>query len=303
MGKEIKNISDSVKQRPLNLARERNVLFEELYKLYTMERFLYRISKSKYRKQLILKGALMLPVWDAPQSRPTKDIDLLGRISNDLDTISEMIKDICDVEVEPDGLVFDKSSVKVERITEDSEYHGIRIKVISRLGSARVTNQIDIGFGDVVFPEPKQIEYPTILDSPKPIILSYSKESSIAEKLQAMVKLEKSNSRMKDFYDIWLLSRTYEFDGKVLSAAIRETFEIRGTKVDPNIFAFTKEFSEDSSIISLWKGFLSRSKIQNIVEDFSSIVRDISDFLMPVVKAIYHDEVFDKTWFSNRKWS
>ena len=303
MKKQIKNVSASIRQRLLNKAREQNVLFDELLKLYAMERFLFRISKSEYKNKLILKGALMLLVWDAPQSRTTQDIDLLGRIDNDLNTIADVVKSICNVEQEPDGISFDTNSIHVERITEELEYQGVRAQMICYLGTARIHMQIDIGFGDKVIPKPVEIEYPTILDTPKPFLLGYSKESSIAEKFEAMVKLDRMNSRMKDFYDIWLLSRSYDFDGRILSDAIRKTFETRGTKIEPDITAFTKEFSEDHEKSNLWNSFLEKSKLQDVPEDFPSIVKDISDFIMPVIKAIYHNEDFRRMWNPDSNWS
>lgn len=287
----------------MNIARKRNILFDELLKLYAMERFLYRISKSPFREQLILKGALMLIVWDSPRSRTTKDIDVLGKIDDDPDIITDIMKVICDLEVESDGLNFDKSSIQLRSIIEESDYQGVRVRMIGYLEKTKIHMQIDIGFGDKVIPEPKLIEYPTILDAPKPVLLGYSKESSIAEKFEAMVRLDKINSRMNDFYDIWLLSRTYDFDGKILSDAILKTFDTRGTKIDQNITAFTKEFSEDPMKSKQWRSFLEKSKLQDVTKNFPSIVKDISDFITPVVEAIYHNEDFKKKWSPSSKWS
>ena len=199
------NISSSVRQRLLNRARNDRRPFNELLQYFAMERFLYRLSRSPHADRFVLKGALMLNVWRSPEIRPTMDIDLLGRTSNMEDELVAQIRDILSVEVQPDGLVFDSGSIRAERISEGADYEGFRLRFPGALGTARIHMQIDIGFGDVVYPEPEVSELPTMLDFPPPRLLCYSRESSIAEKLEAMVKLGSLNSRMKDFYDIWLL--------------------------------------------------------------------------------------------------
>ncbi|MBW2593251.1 MAG: nucleotidyl transferase AbiEii/AbiGii toxin family protein [Deltaproteobacteria bacterium] len=214
-----KNMSASVRQRLLNRARSDHRPFNELLQYYAMERFLYRLSQSVHVDRFILKGALMLRVWRSPELRPTMDIDMLGVTSNEKVDIVAQIQDILTVDVETDGLAFDPDSIQAERITEDADYEGIRIRFLGELGTARINMQIDIGFGDVVYPEPEESDFPTMLNSPVPRLLCYSRESSIAEKFEAMVKLGMLNSRMKDFYDIWLLSRQFDFDGAKLAAA------------------------------------------------------------------------------------
>lgn len=162
----IKNTAASVRQRLLNKARETARPFNELLQYYAMERFIYRLSQSQHSQQFILKGALMFAVWRAPLSRPTMDIDLLGRISNRIDDIVEVVKDVCIQEVEPDGIRFDPGSVVAERIVEDADYEGVRIRFRGYLDTARVSMQLDIGFGDEVIPSPAVMEYPTILQMP-----------------------------------------------------------------------------------------------------------------------------------------
>jgi len=207
--KSPRNIPASVRQRILNRAKSDRRPFNELLQYYAMERFLYRLSQSTHADRFILKGALMLRVWRSPELRPTMDIDMLGRTSNREADIIAQIRDILSMDVEADGLAFDADSIQAERITEDADYEGIRIH------SARINMQVDIGFGDVVYPKPEKAELPTMLDSPAPRLLCYSRESSIAEKFETMVKLGVLNSRMKDFYDIWLLSRQFDFDDSI----------------------------------------------------------------------------------------
>jgi len=149
---QLKNMAASVRQRLLNRARETGRPFSELLQYFAMERFLYRVSKSPHAGAFVLKGALMLAVWDAPAARPTMDIDMLGRLDNSVDSVVGAIQEICRQEVEPDGLLFQSSSVKGEHITEEAEYEGVRIKFHGNLGTARVRIQVDVGFGDVVIP-------------------------------------------------------------------------------------------------------------------------------------------------------
>ncbi len=207
----LKNIPASIRQRLLNKAKDDNRPFNELLQYYAMERFLYRLSVSQHSERFILKGALMLRVWQAPEIRPTMDIDMLGITSNSEAEIAAQFTDVLFVDVEPDGLTFDPETIRTERITEDADYHGIRVRFQGLLDTARINMQIDIGFGDIVHPSPQMSELPTMFGAPAPHMLCYSRESAIAEKLEAMIKLGELNSRMKDFYDTWLLARQFDF--------------------------------------------------------------------------------------------
>ncbi|MEJ0057323.1 MAG: nucleotidyl transferase AbiEii/AbiGii toxin family protein [Bacteroidota bacterium] len=209
--KLIKDLPASVHARLLNNARLDKRPFNELLQYFAMERLLYRLSKSSHAKLFVLKGAMMLRVWKASDIRPTMDIDLLGKTANEIQSIVDKVKEIIEVEVEPDGLSFDATSVAGEPITEDADYEGVRINFEGSLGNAKIPMQIDIGFGDIIYPDPTNTELPVMLDFPNATLLCYSRESSIAEKFQAMVKLGEVNSRMKDFFDIWKLSRQFDF--------------------------------------------------------------------------------------------
>lgn len=241
MSKGTRNIAASVRQKLKNQAAQDKRPFAELLQYYAMERFLYRLTQSKHADRFILKGALMLRAWKSPVIRPTMDIDMLGKTSNDVDSICAQIADIVSIEID-DGLAFDSDTIRGEVIKENADYEGVRVRFIGTLDNARVTMQIDVGFGDIVYPDPVETELPTIIDSPVTKLLCYSRESAIAEKFEAMVQLGELNSRMKDFYDIWLLSRYFEFDGTELTEAIRLTFENRETGIPDVITAFTDDF-------------------------------------------------------------
>ncbi len=225
-----RNVAASVRARLANVARESRRPFQEVLQYYGLERFLYRFSRTEHRSHFLLKGALMLRVWAAPETRPTRDIDLLGFVKNDIEYLEAIVREACN---------FDAASVTGERIKEDADYEGIRIRFTGLLENARIPMQIDIGFGDAVYPAAREISYPTILNCPAPSLRMYPRETVVAEKLEAIVFLGTVNSRMKDFYDIWLLARQFEFSGTDLATAIGKTFEKRGTALDPNPIALT----------------------------------------------------------------
>ena len=298
--KSPRNLPASVRQRILNRAKSDRRPFNELLQYYAMERFLYRLSQSAHADRFILKGALMLRVWRSPELRPTMDIDMLGRTSNKEADIITQIRDILSMDVEADGLAFDADSIQAERITEDADYEGIKIRFRGALDSARINMQVDIGFGDVVYPKPEESELPTMLDSPAPRLLCYSRESSIAEKFEAMVKLGVLNSRMKDFYDIWLLSRQFDFDGAKLAEAIRLTFERRSTALPTKIEAFTESFIDAKQI--QWTTFWKRLQQDHVPVSFREVTTAVDGFLTPVVAAISSGKPSPTNWIASGQW-
>ena len=299
-GKEVRNTAASIRQRLLNLARKDQRPFSELLQYYAMERFLYRLSQSAHKNKFVLKGAMMLKVWQSPELRPTMDIDFLGRTSNEETAITAQVHDILAVTVDADGLIFDPASIQTERITEDSNYEGIRVRFQGKLDSAQIHMQIDIGFGDIIFPEPKVSELPTVLGSPAPQLLCYSRESAIAEKFEAMVVLGELNSRMKDFYDIWLLSRQFEFSGHNMAEAIRLTFEQRDTQIPDVVLAFTEDFVTVKQI--QWAAFHRRLRQAHIPEDFTDIVLAVRNFIEPLVVALSSGKIPPNHWAAPGPW-
>jgi len=224
----------------------------------------------------------MLRVWNAPSTRPTMDIDLLGKVENNLENLEEIVRECCSVEVD-DGVIFDAASVKAETIRKDGEYQGIRVLARGLLGTIKLNLQIDVGFGDAVIPAPVEIELPQLLDLGQPVLFGYTPESAIAEKFQAMVVLDMVNTRMKDFYDIWLLSKTLDFDNEVLAAAIRETFRRRNTELPIDTpTALTPAFTADETKKRQWQAFLRKNRLDESI-GLDNVAEVISKFLLPLL--------------------
>lgn len=295
-----KNIAASIRQRLLNYAKENQKPFQEILQYYAMERFLYRLSQARLSTKFILKGALLLQIWHETSSRPTMDIDLLGKTNNEEKNIARLVKEIISVSVEDDGLVFLPDSVKTEQITEDSDYQGVRVRFLGKITSTRINMQIDVGFGDIVYPEPVKSRLPTILDLPSPDLFVYTKESAIAEKFEAMIHLGDLNSRMKDFYDIWLLSRQFGFEGEKLSEAIRQTFLKRETELPSTADIFSIEFAEKKQI--QWLAFYNRLGQDFVPKDFIEVVKFLNKFLCPLVQLLVRKDKVCLSWDCKGKW-
>lgn len=299
----VKNIQASVHARLQTHAHATKRPFQELLQYYAMERFLYRLSQSPHRSRFVLKGALMLHVWDAPLARATKDVDFLGRLDNSLENLERVVREVCATEVELDGMVFDPAMVKTERIKEDADYEGVRIRFVGLLGKARVTMQVDVGFGDVVTPGEVSISYPALLDFPAPELSGYPRETVVAEKFQAMVYLRTMNSRMKDFYDVWLLGSQFAFDGTLLAQAIAATFVNRGTSIELTPIAFTPEFTEQPSTLAQWTAFRNRLPNAQCPERLSEVVTFLAEFLLPVARACATGESLELRWTPGGPWA
>ena len=293
--------SASVHQRLLNKARSSERTFNELLQYFAMERFLYRLSKSKHADQFVLKGALLLRVWGLQETRTTKHIDFLGRMSNEKNNVVAQIKDVLKVKIDPDGLIFDTDSLHTEQISKVTEYEGIRIKFVSLLGTAKIHMQIDIGFGDVVHPKFEPLVLPASLNFKLPRVLCYSRESTISEKFEAMVKLGKLNSPMKDFYDIWLLSQRFNFTGPELAKAIRLTFERRGTELPAEGAVFTEPFIKDKQV--LWQRFRNRLQSHETPESFAAVAISVEKFLSPVTVPVSASSSIPKVWIAPGPWA
>jgi hypothetical protein len=243
-------------------------------------------------------------LWTEQRYRPTRDADFLARGENVPERFVTIFKEICNTAVEDDGLRFDAESVRAERITEDADYQGIRVNFIGYLENARIPIQIDIGFGDIVTPPPQEAVFPTLLDLPAPKLLTYPRESVVAEKFQAMVSLGIANSRMKDFYDLRTLCRDFPFDGPVLSEAVGKTFARRETELpkDKPPLVFTAEFYQDDSKKKQWRAFCDKNKRYMAQVSLEEVCLAIEGFLMPVVEALNRSELLEKTWVPGGPW-
>ncbi len=297
------DVGASVRQRLLNQARAQERSFQELLQYYAMERFLYRLSKSRHAEQFILKGALLLTAWRAPLSRATMDIDLLGRTSNELEHIRVLFGQLCDAESERDGIEFASESVKVARIKEDADYEGVRVHFRAVLARARIPMQVDIGFGDVVNPGVIEIEYPTLLGFSAPVLRAYPKETVVAEKLEAVTALEMLNSRMKDFFDLWALSRLYDFDGPTLLRAIKATFDHRATAIEARPVGLEDEFANDRAKSMQWTAFLRRSHLNSAPARLDETVSAVREFAHPLLSAAAAGSAFNQKWQAGGSWS
>jgi len=297
MNAEKRNLPASIHQRLLNKSHETGQSFNELLQYYGIERLLYRLSVSEHADKFILKGALMFNVWGMVGLRPTRDIDLLGYTSNVIESVAEIFRDICNLQTESDGLEFE-NAIQSEYIKEDADYAGIRITVTAHLGKAKFPIQIDIGFADVITPAPEQLTYPTLLGHPAPLLYGYPRETTLAEKVQAMIILEMANSRMKDFYDVWQLIKRFEFDGRVMQEALERTFQNRNTALPQSDHViFSDAFGESKT--TQWNAFVRKLKIEDTME-IKDILEVIKRFLLPLLDASQQGVLYDKKW--NNRW-
>lgn len=276
MSKE--SLVTSVHQKLLHIAKESKRDFNSVQLRYVQERFLFRLSKSIYKDALILKGALLFVAYNITNLRPTRDIDFLGKsLSNDLYDLKKIIQGICSIDYE-DAVEFESESVEITSIAEEKEYSGARVKIIAKLGSARVILWLDFGFGDKIVAGPVEIDFPVLLNFDAPRIKVYSLESAIAEKFQACVKLNFDTSRMKDFYDINELATKNNFELETLAEAIMETFSARETDIDSRGLIFSEDFKNDKKKEIQWKAFLKRTSISSHYS-FREIVERIEKFI------------------------
>jgi len=297
-----RDLGASVRQRLLDQARAQGRPFQELLQYYAMERFLCRLAQSPFADRFVLKGALLLTAWRAPLSRPTMDIDLAAKTSNELDHIRSLVRGMCVLHAEPDGMEFDPASLEATRIKEDADYEGVRVRFQATLARASIPMQIDIAFGDVIVPQPTLIEYPKLLDFPPPILAACPRETVVAEKLEALTVLGLLNSRLKDYFDLWLLARLYAFDGALLVKAIQATFRHRRTAVEALPVGLTPAFIADPSKPAQWRAFLRRSRFAEEPAALDELVTAIRAFASPPLSSASGDTPFSSTWPPGGPW-
>lgn len=295
-----RNLPASVRQRLLMASQRRGEPFDLVLTRYGIERLLYRLSQSRYADRFLLKGAMLFRIWTESSHRPTRDLDLLGTGPADAEELATIFREICGIPVEHDGLEFLGESVKTSLIREEAVYGGIRVNLEARLGNIRVHVQTDVGFGDAVTPGPVEVEFPGLLDFPTPRLRSYPIYTVVAEKLEAMVLLGEANSRMKDFYDLWFLSRNFEFDGGTLVSAIAATFTRRKTPLPPELPAGLHDEFATIKVVQ-WSAFQRKNHLgENPMLD---VIRAIRQFAETPIHAAFHGSRMDSTWIPGNGWT
>lgn len=297
------NMAASVRSRLTTLAHAQGEAPEYVLTRYALERLLYRLGQSSHANAFILKGALLFVLWEGHPHRATRDLDLLGFGTPDVSRIEQVFRDLCTLPVEDDGLTFLPETVHARPIREQQEYGGIRVLLLAMLGTARLRVQADVGFGDVVTPSAQETDFPTLLDLPQPHLRMYPRETVVAEKFEAMVRLGMTNSRMKDFYDLLILAREFAFDGSTLAAAIRATFARRGTPIPESApLALTAEFADDNGKQAEWQGFLKRSRLTLDTLTLDTVIEELRTFFLPLVAALAAGAEFMSRWMPGGSW-
>jgi predicted nucleotidyltransferase component of viral defense system len=301
--KPLKNVGTSVRTRLLQLAKQRGDDFQLVLLRYVNERLLHRLATSAHADRFVLKGAALFTVWTGRPHRATRDLDLLGFGDSNEASLRDVFKDVVTLKTEDDGVVFDAGSLEVGPIRESQEYGGVRVTLAAHVAEAKVRVQIDVGFGDAITPEATEIDFPALLSFPAPRLRAYPRETVIAEKLDAMVQLGLANSRMKDFYDLKLLSELFDFDGELLVRAVRATFTRRGTPVPDEVpVALSPEFIGDSSKAKQWSAFASKSGAGD-VGDFASVMEQVARFVTEPLEHARAKAPWKATWPKGGPWS
>ena len=297
-----KNIAASVRARLLKLAKETQQEFNLLITRYCIERLMYRLSISKYTDSFLLKGALLFDLWFSIPHRPTRDVDFLGLGSSETTVIKNIFKEICDIHFE-DGVTFKSETVVVKDIRKQANYPGLRVTFLAMIENIKCSIQVDIGFGDVITPRSETIEYPTILEEfTAPQLRAYSYYTVVAEKLETLIQLGIANSRMKDYFDLWVLAHHIDFNGAILRKAIQATFTRRKTEMpDKHPFGLTETFAQDSQKQIQWSAFLRKNSLEAL--PLENVVQFLSDFLWPAIQSARESHPLDLFWKAGGPWS
>jgi predicted nucleotidyltransferase component of viral defense system len=297
-----RNTSASIRQRLLNHSTAIKADPNLVLIWYGLERFLYRLSVSIHNERFVLKGAMLFRLWGGTNFRSTKDLDLEGFLQDEAEVLREVFASICAQSVEDDGLIFDASSVKVAQIRDTQEYGGFRVLLTAKLGTAILRLQIDVGFGDAITPPPTSTEFPSILSQSRPRIRVYPRETVVAEKFEAMVQLGMTNSRMKDYYDLWFISSHFEFEGSMLTAAVQATFERRRTEIPRRApIALTAEYAADVNHVRQWVAFTKSLGVEAL-PSLGVVIDKISEFVLPPAIAAATEQPFIRHWEVQNGW-
>ena len=279
MAKKVKNIGASVRARLLGISKEKGLNFDLVLTHYAIERLLYRLARSRHADHFVLKGAILLMTWFDEPFRGTRDLDLLSHGDPAPEAVLGVFQEVLGQE-QPDGVLFYANAARVSRIRQESEYGGLRVRTTADIDGDRITVNVDVGFGDATEPPPEWLEYPVLLDMPVPRLRGYARETVVAEIFQAMVDLGKANSRMKDYYDVWIISRAFEVDRSRLAAAISATFARRGTAIPDAVpDGLSRAFAEDTVKQQQWETFKRDLGVDP--GPLGDVVGALEAFLMP----------------------
>ena len=297
-----RNVAASVRARLLNRARETKQDFSLVLTRYAIERLLYRISVSNHADQLLLKGALLFDLWFDIPHRPTRDADFLGFGSTELHHIEGVFKEICAIETH-DGVTFQPDTVRAAAIRMEANYAGVRVMLLGVIDGARCHIQIDIGFGDAVTPGPEDVEYPVMLSEfATPKLRAYPRYTVVAEKFETLSSLGIANSRMKDYFDLWILARHTDFDGDILRKAVQATFDRRTTPLPTDApFGLTAGFAQDAQKQAQWNAFLKKNKLEALSLD--EVIAALRIFMLPIIEAASRDAVLPFSWQAGGPWA
>lgn len=294
--------AESIRHRLRNELRARGEDVTLGLQRYAVERFLYRLGRSAHRERFVLKGATLFAIWGTAY-RPTRDLDFTAFGSPEPHDVIAALREVCSTADDVDQLVFDTDTITAAPIRDGSEYHGLRVKIGARLGGSTISLQVDVGFGNAIVPGPEETEYRTILGDPPPRVLSYPRESVVAEKLHAMVILGERNSRYKDFYDLHAMAGAFAFERSTLVLAVRATFERRSTPVVAALpAALTGAFYAEESHASQWRAYVSRNCLSDAPTDFLQVGERLISFLQPIWSDLQSEDEPHGDWPAGGPW-
>lgn len=308
-------VAQSVRDRLLNRMRETGEEYQVLLTRFALERLLYRLIQLPEGDDFVLKGAFTFLVWEGRLGRQTRDLDLLGRGSPQAGRIREIFLRACRADVSSDGVEFDEESLEASPIRDAAEYDGVRVKISAYIGSAHLRLQIDVGFGDATVPQPERRAFPGLLDFPEPELKTYRPETVVAEKFHGMVKYGRANTRMKDFYDIWRISKEMELKSEDLISAIQATFRRRQTELpEETPPALTEAFVEEPGKGKQWNAFIrqvpenqgsenqSEKNPGSKERDLQTVISELRKLILPVLRAARGEAEFSGTWTEGGPW-
>jgi hypothetical protein len=297
-----RDVGSSVRDRLLRVARTRGEDYQYLLTRYANERLLFRLASSRHAQRFVLKGAALFTVWTGKPHRATRDLDLLGFGELSPGEAHAIFSEVVTLDVMPDGVWFDPAAIDVGLIREDQAYGGVRVVAPAHIKNAVVRVQVDVGFGDAITPAADLVEFPALLDFPAPKLRAYPRETVVAEKAEAMVQLGMSNSRMKDFFDIDVLSRDFDFDGPLLTRAVRATFERRKTALTASLpVALTPAFAADPTKRTQWAGFIRKAGIAE-TRSLEATVEAVRTFIAAPLAAAATGDELPMTWRAGGPW-